>query len=84
MTIEQLEQANEICSKLEKLREIYGKLKNEYYTKEVLTFKNGRTCFENIKDNAILDLGQYPELTRVILEYISDQIKALEKQLEEL
>lgn len=57
MTIERLERANEICSKLEMFKDIYGKLKNGYYKKEILTFQNGCTCFENIKNSTILDLG---------------------------
>lgn len=84
MTIEQLERANELYEKMQKLRRSYENLKNECYKKEILTFQGGCTCLESMKDNTILDLKKYPDLTRMILEYISNQIKELEKQLEEL
>lgn len=86
MTEEQLKQGNKIVTRINELKCFLSAF--------------GDKCCENVIEaeymkkrdefvgremsSEILELRKYPELSNMIIDYISNHIKELEKQLEEL
>lgn len=86
MTIEQLEKGNKFVNQMNELRNFQMAFEDKYgenaieaeYVKRRDEFTGHQT------DERRLELRKYPELSLLILNYISVKIKGLEKQLEEL
>ena len=85
MTIEQLEKANKIRDKIEKLKCFERACKcgsgpDFILAAYTICIPNGEPIYKESK----LGLRDYPDLQALILSYISDKIAELENQLEEL
>lgn len=75
MTIEQLEKGNKVMQELKGLKDFQHAL-NEPYRNSIMACEYNKTIY--------LELSKYPELTKIIQDYVSEQIKKLEKQLKEI
>lgn len=85
MTIEQLEQANEIRDKIKKLEEFRKAFHckqepNVILAKYVIYPVAGEPVYKESR----IALREFPDLQDFISGYLSDKIAELEKQLEEL
>lgn len=85
MTIEQLEKANEIAKQIKWFQNFKKAFDDTGYRNDIVArhFKYPLTG-ESIEDKEYLYLGEHPKLTKMISDYISEQITELEKQLEEI
>ena len=87
MTIEQLEQGNEICKKIEELKEFKTAFDScglaSKAVSKVIVVKIYKKLLKIEKDEQ-LNLNKFPDLCDLISGYISGKIADLENQLEEL
>lgn len=87
MTLEQLEQGNEICKKIEELKEFKTTFDFRGSTSKASSKVIVAKIYENIykiEKEDHFNLNKFPDLCDLISEYISGRIVDLEKQLEEL
>ena len=84
MTIEQLERANEISENLKKLRNFQMAFDNKNERNNIVARYYKESWGSKTEDKQYLNLNDYPELNQMISDYISVQIKNLEKRLEEI
>lgn len=80
MTVEQLEQANEIFKKIKKLKVFKSYAPNIIASRYPVYAGVGDAYVNELK----LNLDDFPDLQDFISGYLSDKIAELEKQLEEL
>lgn len=85
MTEEQLKQGNKIVTRINELKDFLMAFNAKYSTNEIESEYVDDDQFTGRRMGSRgLELKEYPELSNVISEYISNHIKELEKQLEEL
>lgn len=84
MTIEQLERAKEVSGKLNELKKAQELLSNKDYSKSIRFYKFAFGNNEITEDKKHFYINDFPELLKMIDDYICGQIKELEKQLEEI
>lgn len=84
MTIEQLAEGNKICEKIRRLKDFMVALNDVKRSNTLIANYHKYYLGEPQDDKQVLCLDDYPELTVMIGDYISEQIRNLEKQLEEL
>ena len=84
MTAEQLERANEIFEKLKKLRKFQRAFDNKNESNNLIAHCYWESWGARTEDRQCLGLNDYPELDQMISNCISNWIKELEKQLEEI
>lgn len=84
MTIERLERSKEVSGKLNELKKAQELLGNKDYSKSIRFYKFalGNTGIK--EDKKHFYINDFPELLKMIDDYMSDQIKELEKKLERL
>ena len=86
MTKEQLKQGNEIAIQINELKCFLSAFNDEYGANviEAEYVKRRDEFTGHQKSDRTLELRKYPELSNIIIDYVSNHIKELEKQLEEL
>lgn len=81
MTEEQLKQGNEIATQINELKSFLSAF-NDKHGQNVIEAEY--VSSDKMWGDRTLELRKYPELSQMIVNYISNHIKELEKQLEEL
>lgn len=86
MTEEQLRKGNEIATQINELKCFLSAFNDEYGANVIeAEYVKRRDEFTGHQmSDKTLDLIRYPDLSKLIVSYISDKISNLEKQLEEL
>ena len=86
MTKEQLKQGNEIAIQINELKCFLSAFNDEYGANviEAEYVKRRDEFTGHQKSDRTLELRKYHELSNIIIDYVSNHIKELEKQLEEL
>lgn len=84
MTIEQLEEGNKIREKIRSLEDFMVALNDVKWSNTLIANHYKYYLGEIQHDKQVLCLDDYPELTVMIGDYISEQIRELKNQLEEL